>query len=54
VDTQKDRPAGQEMDQLAADVGQVCSAASMLDWALIYVTGVIERWPSLCQHLQPR
>lgn len=39
-----DLPADEAMKQLVAGVGQVCVAASGLDWALTYLTGVIEIW----------
>jgi hypothetical protein len=39
-----DLPADEAMKQLVAGVGQVCIAASGLDWALTYLTGVIEIW----------
>jgi hypothetical protein len=39
-----DVPADEAMKQLVAGVGQVCIAASGLDWALTYLAGVIEIW----------
>lgn len=32
------------MAQLVSGVGQVCICASMLEWALTYLTGLIENW----------
>ncbi len=32
------------MAQLVSGVGQVCISASMLEWALTYLTGLIENW----------
>ncbi len=32
------------MAQLVTGVGQVCISASMLEWALTYLTGLIENW----------
>lgn len=39
-----DLPDDESMKQLVTGVGQVCVAASGLDWALTYLTGVIEIW----------
>ncbi len=32
------------MAQLVSGVGQVCISAGMLEWALTYLTGLIENW----------
>src|SRR5260370_33148712 len=32
------------MAQLISDVGQVCVSASMLEWVLTYLTGLIDNW----------
>ena len=37
-------PADQDVDRLVSGVGQVCIAASSLEWSLTYLTGVIEGW----------
>ncbi len=39
-----DEPVDQVMAQLISDVGQVCVSASMLEWALTYLTGLIDNW----------
>jgi hypothetical protein len=54
-----DLPADEAMRQLVTGVGQVCIAASGLDWALTYLTGVIDLWADekftkvVSQHGQP-
>jgi hypothetical protein len=44
VDLDMDGPIDQTMTQLVSGVGQVCISASMLEWALTYLTGLIENW----------
>src|SRR5258708_38917725 len=39
-----DEPVDHEVAQLVSGVGQVCVSASMLDWALTYLTGLIDDW----------
>lgn len=39
-----DEPIDQTMTQLVIGVGQVCISANMLEWALTYLTGLIENW----------
>lgn len=44
MDQNRDEPADQAMAQLVCGVGQVCIAASALEWSLAYLTGLIENW----------
>lgn len=44
VNQQLEQQADTELDQLVRGVGQVCISASMLEWALTYLTGLIENW----------
>jgi hypothetical protein len=37
-------PADVGLDLLVRGVGQVCISASMLEWSLTYLTGLIENW----------
>jgi len=44
VDRNADEPIDQAMVELVCGIGQVCISASMLEWALTYLTGLIENW----------
>ena len=44
TDLSADEPFDHETSQLVSGVGQVCVSASMLEWALTYLTGLIDNW----------
>jgi hypothetical protein len=37
-------PADNGLDQLVRGVGQVCISASLLEWSLTYLTGLMQDW----------